>query len=166
MLPKIANSPEELNQILNKFEWNCIVNNNEVEDTEENWNKYRTLFPEQFLELRTGCCWDFCNFQSEYFDIYFPEIEYKLFIVDSEDSNHTFMIYREDNKIKLFESSYKKYCGIYSFREAQEVIDFYIDKLEINHYRIYIYNRLENQGILAEEFMNYIWNEGKLIISR
>lgn len=163
---KIANSPEELNKILNEFEWSCIVDNRKVESTEENWNKYRTLSSEQFLELRAGCCWDFCNFQSEYFDIYFPEIEYKLFIVDSEDSNHTFMIYREDNKIKLFESSYKKYCRIYSFREVQEVIDFYIDKLEINYYRIYIYNRLENQGILAEEFMNYIWNEGKLIISR
>lgn len=167
MLPKIANSPKELNQILNKFEWSCIVNNKKVEDTRENWNKYRILFPEQFLELRAGCCWDYCNFQSEYFDEYFPEIEYKLlFMVDSEESNHTFMTYVENNKLKLFESSYKEYIGIYEFTDEREIIDFFVNKMKISHYNVYTYNKMNSYGISADNFIEYILNEGKLVLSK
>lgn len=167
MIPKIADSPEKLNQVLNDFDWSCIVDNKRVESTEENWNKYRVLLPNQFLDLRAGCCWDYCNFQSEYFDAYFPELKYKLFIIDSEESNHTFMTYEENDRIKLFESSYKKYSGVYEFKEEHEVRDFYLEKMNLEHYRIYNYKRLnKNYGILAEEFMSYIWTEGKLLYQK
>ena len=161
-MKKIANSPEELNQILNEFDWSCIVDTKKVEDCKDNWLKYRTLSANQFLSLKAGCCWDYCNFQASYFDKYFPELLYSLYIIfDSNEGNHTFMIYRKEDKIKLFESSYKEFCGIYDFKEESEVFKFYLDRMDlIGSICIYQYFKPNKDNLSAEEFMNYIYSEG------
>lgn len=161
MIPKLANSPEELNQILNAFDWSCIVDNEKVDSTEENWNKYKTLSSNQFLDLKAGCCWDYCNFQASYFDEYFSKFYSLYMIFDSNESNHTFIIYREDLKIKLFESAYKEFCGIYTFRNEAEVFKFYLDRMNLSgSVYVYQYFKPDRDNLSAEEFMNYIYSEG------
>ena len=87
-------------------------------------------------------------------------------MVDSEESNHTFMTYVENNKLKLFESSYKEYIGIYEFTDEREIIDFFVNKMKISHYNVYTYNKMNSYGISADNFIEYILNEGKLVLSK
>lgn len=80
----------KLNKLLNSFLWNCIVNNKIVDPNNiKNWEKYKVLTPKQFITLKTGCCWDFCNFLQFYFPRHFSYV-YKLYFIQAEnESNHT-----------------------------------------------------------------------------
>lgn len=161
---------EKLNNLLNTFEWNCVVKNKIVKATRKNWEKYRVLTPKQFITLKTGCCWDFCNFLQFYFPRHFS-YPYKLYFLQAEDkSNHTWFCYFKDNTTYIFESAWKKYCGIYEYNSEDEMLDDYVykffndeeyDKYSRINYKIYIYKSIDK--VLPDDFLNNIYDNGKLI---
>lgn len=161
---------EKLNKLLNTFEWNCIVKNKIAKPTRKNWEKYRVLTPKQFITLKTGCCWDFCNFLQFYFPRHFS-YPYKLYFLQAEDeSNHTWFCYFKDNKVYIFESAWKPYCGIYEYENEDEMLNNYIYKFfndeeyekyfHIN-YKVYTYKSIDK--VLPDDFLNNIYNNGELI---
>ena len=121
-----------------------------------------------------GKC-DICKALKENdFSLYYMEIK------DNENCpSHTWLAYKENNKVKIFESSWKSNMGIKVFNDEKEMIQNYLNQ----HKKV---NNLENSGkvilckykpLLHEsnsvkkihlnpnEFMKNMYNIGTIILS-
>lgn len=167
---------KKLNDKLNKYKWACVVDGKLAPNNEDYWEEYRTVPPNVFERLKAGCCWDYCNYQADYFKKNFPGINFSLYYIESDDinekdsTNHTWMAYFHDGRVYAFESSWKAYKGIHEFESVDEMLDWYAKNQFRNYkkagyppYVIYEYERTQKDNLKPEDFMLYIFRYGKLL---
>ena len=96
---------------------------------------------------------------------------FKLYFIQAEDeSNHTWFCFFDNNKVYVFEFAWKEYCGIFKFNNEDEMLNKYINQFfddneyknySLIKYKIYTYESIDS--VLPNDFLNNIYNNGKLI---
>lgn len=168
---KVAKNPEELNSLLNTFNYGLIIDNRSyVEDIDwtQMYKSYKTLSPEVFEKFETGVCWDYVIYQANYFEQNFNN-EYKTYYIELKNkmsSTHTFMVYEDEGETYYFESSYKKVKGIRKM-STSEAFDFILRNMfedeEACDFDIYEYDARNVEGMGTLEFMDHAVKSGKKI---
>ena len=162
---KVRNS-KELNAILNEYSYGILIDGYpETDDAKINWMKYRSMSVKEFEKHRIGCCWDYVMYEHYWFKA--NDIPHKLFYIEGgrNQDTHTFLVYEENNKYLLFESSWKEKCGVYEFKTLDDLLMYYskeftkyFDK-EYKRYVLYEYEQPKT-GITCTEFMTHIYKNG------
>lgn len=140
-------------------------------------NIWKLSSPERLKKVRYGHCWDQVEFEREWFLNHGYECKtfYIWFELDYDNpySTHTYLIYKEDGKYKLFEHSDYQNRGIYEFDCYIEAVNYQKQKFieynknqikenEMKHLTIYEYNR-PKYNISMSEFIDYIMENGTKI---
>ncbi len=108
-----------------EYGWVDIDNNKHNKISRIMLEKYKLQSPEEVLKNKIGVCWDQVELQRYLFN----KIEYdvKTYFICYYDyvknPNHTFLVYKKDNKYYWFEHSFHKYKGIYSFSTLKELFN-------------------------------------------
>lgn len=122
----------KFNSEMNQMEY-IIPNDGEIisEITEDAYVKYyRCLSLREFKEWNGGICWDYVIYESYYFNNHFPEVRIKTFYIEINDSeSHTVLVFFMNDKVYLFESSWKSMCGIYEFNNINDLLSFVLHKM-------------------------------------
>ena len=163
------NDPRDLNNVLNKYEYGIFIDNQTYTEYPIPWNKYRTLSVEEFQTHRVGCCWDFVMYESYWFN--YKKIPHKLYYIEGGNKEtHTFLVYKNNDKFYLFESSWQLKKGIYGFETEKELLDYYskeflkhLESENKNSYVLYEYKQPIQSGLTSVEFMKYIYLSGKML---
>lgn len=117
-----------LNQKLNNFNYGAMVDGKVYTDMSKvPWNKYKTMTKEQMDKYKVGICWDFVNYQHEYFkENGIPHKSYMFVKQQSDDPNdivtHTFNIVSNGDKQQWFESSWTKHQGVHDVKSYKDVV--------------------------------------------
>ena len=157
-----------LNKMLNQYEY-IIPNNGNIitQISEDSFNKYKLLSPDEFKKYKGGICWDYVVYEAYWFDRYFTNIPYSVYfeVLDNKTDcpTHTFLIFEYGGKYYWFESSWKPMCGIYGgFDTEKDAIDYVMSKLNDgkSNYKNYIceYDPLDSKmfGMNSKQFMDYL----------
>lgn len=157
-----------LNKMLNQYEY-IIPNNGNIitQVSEDSFNKYKLLSPDEFKKYKGGICWDYVVYEAYWFDKYFTNIPYSVYfeVLDNKIDcpTHTFLIFEYGGKYYWFESSWKPMCGIYGgFDTEKDAVDYVMSKLNDNksNYKNYIckYDPLDSKmfGMNSKQFMDYL----------
>ena len=158
----------DLNKMLNQYEY-IIPNNGNIitQISEDSFNKYKLLSPDEFKKYKGGICWDYVVYEAYWFDKYFTNIPYSVYfeVLDNKTDcpTHTFLIFEYGGKYYWFESSWKPMCGIYGgFDTEKDAVDYVMSKLNDSksNYKNYIckYDPLDSKmfGMNSKQFMDYL----------
>lgn len=164
----------DLNKMLNQYEY-IIPNNGDIitQISEDSFNKYKLLSPDEFKKYKGGICWDYVVYEAYWFDKYFTNIPYSVYfeVLDNKIDcpTHTFLIFEYGGKYYWFESSWKPMCGVYGgFDTEKDAVDYVMSKLNDSksNYKNYIckYDPLDSKmfGMNSKQFMNYLLPKVKL----
>lgn len=140
-----------LNDRLNQMEYILPNKGNIITRIKyENYmNKYYGLSTKEFEKYNGGVCWDYVVYEANYFKNNIPNILFKTFFIQLEDTKgfgptHTVLLFYFKNRAYWFESSWKTMSGIYEFKSENDAIS-YIAQLMI-----------ENEGDNGNEILNQI----------
>lgn len=121
----------ELNRKLNNFDYGLVING--VYDkwrntTAADWDRYfRLATPQEFAQRRVGTCWDYTTFEAQYFKDHFPDIPWKAWYIVFDDRadmpTHTFITFQYGNNYYWFESSFKKFCGVWKASSEADIVN-------------------------------------------
>lgn len=144
-----------LNDKLNNFNYGAMVDGKVYTDMNAvPWDKYKTMTKSQMDKYKVGICWDFVNYQHEYFKqngIYHKSYMFVKQVSDDPNDlvTHTFNIVNNGNKQQWFESSWMKNQGVHDVESYKDVIEK-LDKAYGNKtqaYDVYEYNPDGMMGI-------------------
>ena len=157
-----------LNKMLNQYEY-IIPNNGNIitQVSEDSFNKYKLLSPDEFKKYKGGICWDYVVYEAYWFDKYFTNIPYSVYfeVLDNKIDcpTHTFLIFEYGGKYYWFESSWKPMCGVYGgFDTEKDAVDYVMSELNDSksNYKNYIckYDPLDSKmfGMNSKQFMDYL----------
>ena len=158
--------PYDLNKYLNDFRWGLVYDHKFIDNpSEEDWDKhYKTLSLQEFEKLKAGCCWDYVNFEAEYFrnNYIFKPICY--YAEDTNYQTHTWLCFWDNDILWVFESSWKKYKGLTPYKDEKEMLSVYSRRLldgwkkdmpSSKDVKIYKYDAGKSLvGLNCVEFMN------------
>lgn len=166
-----------LNKFLNNFDWGYKINGINVEQTDD-FKNYKVLTTKKFFKDKCGVCWDYVNFESDFFAKGFGfkstlsdlnENEFSCYYVEAKDgSNHTWLAFKL-NDIYVFESSWKPFTGLHKFSSEQEMIIAYSNLFRFNNDVVYDkittykYERFFCDGMIPITFMDTIISTGKKV---
>ena len=168
----------KFNNKLNKYEY-LIYNKRSKKvitrvKSEDFVNYYHYMNPEEFEKYNGGVCWDYCMYQSNWFDINMPTLKYKNFFIIIDINNkptHTVTLIYLNDGCYWFESSWKTHCGIYKFRNEKEALSYIVDQLisvqpDYKDEAIYLteYDPTNSKlyGMDCVSFMNYMIHDTDL----
>lgn len=126
----IANSPEQLNGVLNtSFRYGFTDGKGRIlKDGDPN---YHVQTPYRFSVTKVGSCWDFTTFEYYWFKKYYPEANVKAWYIEINDREecptHTWVTYTDPNThmTMMFESAWRANKGIYPFPSEMSMIKDY-----------------------------------------
>lgn len=175
---------EEFNKRLNDADYGILINGKVYTGKNIDWRKYKTISPKDFEKYFAGTCWDYAEYEAKQFEEVFgfkhtlndlKEKEYSMYYMQIEDNNmcpsHTWIVYKLNGKIYLFESSWMKYQGITEYNTEEEMVKDYIKKHrkeshdKVNPIIVTKYKPNEKFGLTPEEFMRRCIDQGKVIYS-
>lgn len=175
---------EAFNKELNTADYGILINGKVYTGKNIDWRKYKTISPKDFEKYFAGTCWDFAEYEAKQFEEVFgfkhtlndlKEKEYSMYYMQIEDNNmcpsHTWIVYKLNGKIYLFESSWMKYQGITEYNTEEEMVKDYIKKHRKeshdkgNPIIVTKYKPNEKFGLTPEEFMRRCIDQGKVIYS-
>lgn len=175
---------EEFNKRLNDADYGILINGKVYTGKNIDWRKYKTISPKDFEKYFAGTCWDYAEYEAKQFEEVFgfkhtlndlKEKEYSMYYMQIEDNNmcpsHTWIVYKLNGKIYLFESSWMKYQGITEYNTEEEMVKDYIKKHrkeshdKDNPIIVTKYKPNEKFGLTPEEFMRRCIDQGKVIYS-
>ena len=175
---------EAFNKELNTADYGILINGKVYTGKNIDWRKYKTISPKDFEKYFAGTCWDFAEYEAKQFEEVFgfkhtlndlKEKEYSMYYMQIEDNNmcpsHTWIVYKLNGKIYLFESSWMKYQGITEYNTEEEMVKDYIKKHrkeshdKDNPIIVTKYKPNEKFGLTPEEFMRRCIDQGKVIYS-
>lgn len=175
---------EAFNKKLNTADYGILINGKVYTGKNIDWRKYKTISPKDFEKYFAGTCWDFAEYEAKQFEEVFgfkhtlndlKEKEYSMYYMQIEDNNmcpsHTWIVYKLNGKIYLFESSWMKYQGITEYNTEEEMVKDYIKKHrkeshdKDNPIIVTKYKPNEKFGLTPEEFMRRCIDQGKVIYS-
>lgn len=180
-------TPEELLEFMNKnIHYGFVDENGIIYDGKNNeifqigcQSKWRLSSPERLLKVKYGHCWDQVELERDWFKKHGYEYKtiYIWFLFDYYNSytTHTYLIYKDNDKWKLFEHSDFENRGIHTFNTMKDAIKFQMEKYieqnrkynivgdeEIKHIHIYEYQK-PKYGCNRIEFIDNILNNSKEI---
>ena len=172
------------NKELDKADYGILINGKIYTDDDIDWSKYKTISPSDFNKYFVGTCWDYTEYEADMFEYLFDfkhtlndlkEKEYSMYYMQIDDNNkcptHTWITYKLNGRIYLFESSWKKYQGITKYNTEEEMMKDYIKKHKAFHKAkdnpiiVTKYNRNTKFGLTPNQFMRGCIKEGKVIYS-
>ena len=175
---------EAFNKELNTADYGIMINGKVYTGKNIDWRKYKTISPKDFEKYFAGTCWDYAEYEAKQFEEVFgfkhtlndlKEKEYSMYYMQIEDNNmcpsHTWIVYKLNGKIYLFESSWMKYQGITEYNTEDEMVKDYIKKHrkeshdKENPIIVTKYKPNEKFGLTPEEFMRRCIDQGKVIYS-
>ena len=162
-----------LNDALNGFAWGCFYGGADHQDEPGCWETYRVLAPDEFLRLRGGCCWDYVVFQTEFFRRLLPTHPVRCWYWENDrDENHTWLTFGRpgDDRVHLFESSYKAHAGITVYPSAARMVAAYAALLDGDHHAdgwtVFEYtNPQQAVGLDAWQFMRWVHRTGRAALT-
>lgn len=134
---------------------------------------YKLRLGEDLIQSKYGICWDFTEFERTYFENF--GMEHECYYVQGFKENskttptHTFLIYKDENKWKWFEYSWRKMRGIHEYETKEDaLVDITTKHLKYhkcieNKYRLYKYTKVK-KNLTAVEFIKHCVNNGKIRI--
>jgi len=172
-------TPEDLLKYMNENIKYGFVDDEIIYDGKDNQKfqigcqtKWRLSSPKRLLNVKYGHCFDQVEFERDWF--YKNGYNFKTIFIwfefpyDNKFTTHTYLIYKDDNKWKLFEHSDYSNRGIHIFNNEAEAIKFQTNKHieqnrkynpigdeEIKHLKIYEY-KMPRYGCNRNEFINNI----------
>ena len=168
-----VDNPEELNKYLNNFGYDNNISANP--------KSYRSLSPKKFLKLRKGICWDFAEFEAEYFKEVFANYsftiqelkndKYSLYFYQQEDgksnATHTWLAYMDNDTVYVIESSWGEMMGIHKYTSEDEMINDYVSKLNPDGNKAILkkYYPFKRYNLTAKEYLDIIYGTGNFIIN-
>ena len=97
-------------------------------DFQENMNKfYKIRLGEDFLKSGYGVCWDFCEFERDFFE--YKKIPYECFFFEAfvtregGGPTHTFLLFSRNGKWFWFEFAWQFHRGIWEFNTKEDAIE-------------------------------------------
>ena len=167
--------PEDIidfNKELNSYDYGIIIDGKKYIKNID-WKKYKTATLSEFKKYHCGTCWDFANYEADWFrkhgysfDTYFIQIDNK-----KDCPCHAFLIFYINGKSYYFESSWHKMQGIRKINSNQEAVNFVCKSLnetynKDNKFKMYAFkyntSGLDNH-LTSEKYMNTIYDIGSEI---
>lgn len=173
--PAKMNKIDELNDQLSSYKYGIIINDHPVDDLSAvNMQQYLTSTAEKFEEHKIGTCWDYVNYEANWFRK--NGVSFKCYFAimglmgAKVTPTHTFLTFKDkDGKFHWFEASWGAHKGMYEYKSEKEMLDDFVAKFTARRKKwqevdIYEY-RPSNQlvGINSADFINKITTENKMI---
>ena len=176
-------SIEDFNKQLNDGDYGILINGKAYTGENIDWSEYKTISPKDFAKYFVGTCWDYTEYEAKVFKDKFGfnftlnalkhDREFSLYYMQINDGKkyptHTWLAYRNNGKIYLFESSWKSQVGISEYNTEEEMVKDYIKKhRKENHDKgnpiiVTKYKPNKKFGLTPKEFMVRCIDQGKVI---
>ena len=160
---------------LSSFDYFIVQEDGTIDYTTSDYMVHRTLTPSQFEKYKGGICWDYVQYQVDYFKKHFKSVKTKsffhVFINDKDQPTHTFMLFYLNHKVYYFECSWKPMMGIYEFSSEADALSYIVSELYkglspdqrdcvYDKYTLE-YNPLDTSlfGLNCVDYMNYMGNK-------
>lgn len=128
-----------------------VLNDSRSNEWKDSWlGEYFLQKPEELMKNKYGVCWDFVEFEREWFKN--NGYEFKTFymaVIKKEGSKlptHTFLVYSFNNKWYWFEFSWYNQRGIHEFDSIENLLKN-INKIHIDS--------IKNKGATIEDIQNH-----------
>lgn len=134
---------KKLNSKLNKFGFGAVVDGKLYSKEEMDWSKYKTLTLEEMEKFKVGVCWDFVNYEANWFTNNKIPFETYMFVMQMSDNvddiiTHTFLIFSFENKKYWFESAWYGHQWIQEVESYDDVIETLTERYGEDHpYSLY-----------------------------
>ena len=136
-------------------------------DDDIDWSRYKTIPITLFPKVKAGTCWDFVNFEHNFFKVNDIPHNCYLFVSEADDGStvtHTFIIFQYGKNEYWFESAWKKYQGIHTINGLHTIIQRLQKTYGKHTYDILLYNPDGLDAFLTgKEFMDQIYKTGKFV---
>lgn len=139
----------DFNKTLNKWKYGVLINGKKyLKSSDIDWSKYKTIPIKDIEKYQVGVCWDFVNYQHDWFKKNNIKDESYFFVMqlsDDEDDivTHTFSIIEFESNKYWFESSWFGHQHLMKVNSYKDVISELIkryDKNKENPYSVFKYN--------------------------
>jgi len=127
---------KSFNKELNSWDYGVLINGKKyTKSSEIDWSQYKTIPIKDIEKYHVGICWDFVNYQHNWFRGTGIKDESYLFVMQLSDNpddivTHTFSIITFEGKKYWFESSWFGHQGVREIRSYKDVIDELIAKYD------------------------------------
>ena len=127
---------KSFNKELNSWDYGVLINGKKyTKSSEIDWSQYKTIPIKDIEKHHVGICWDFVNYQHNWFRGAGIKDESYLFVMQLSDNpddivTHTFSIITFEGKKYWFESSWFGHQGVREIRSYKDVIDELISKYD------------------------------------
>ena len=157
------NTVKEFHKRMRSMKYGFIVNNKIVNS---GYDKYRTIPLPLIEKFNVGICWDFVNYQQDFFNRNGISSTAYFFIAkndvnDGKIVTHTFNVLFIDGKTYWFEAAFKKHSGIYEIKSYNDVIKVLLEEYG-DKYDEYIVSTYNTKGmdlnLTSEQFINKACN--------
>ena len=171
-------TPNELMDFLNKNIKYGFTYENKVFLEGEDFGKqmdelYRLRTGEDLIKSGYGVCWDFCEFEREFFEeMKIPHETYFFlsFLSRSEGGpTHTFLLYSQDEKWFWFEYSWQAFRGIWKYDSKEDALADIMNKFckynnrPYHHVEVYKTDKAK-AGLNTFEFVDHCMSGEKILI--
>lgn len=151
------------------FGYGFIRNGKKYKDKNLDFDKYRTLSPNEFIKHHIGICWDYAEFEYLYISKFFPELKPQIWYIEHSDESgdrptHTWVSFHDDGMIKVMEVSWLSNRGIHSYKSEKDMVDDYARKhCKGKNYVIFKIEPVKKYGLSCDEYMSHVWETGKCV---
>lgn len=105
------------------------------------FNNFYLQTPKELLKSKCGICYDQVEFERKWFS----DHNYSTKTFYTPYKNHAFLIYKDDDKYKLFERTVKEFNGIHIGNSVEELLERYKEKqlkdVDLDDIDFYSYNK-------------------------
>lgn len=158
-----------LNMILNTYKYGMVINGELKEDNGRlPWSTYKTLSRKEFEKYKIGCCYDYTMYEDYWFEG--NNIPHKLFYIEGGKilKTHTFLVFQNNGKHILFESSWKSKVGTFEFNSEQDLLNYFckefIKDLDQSDKRFVLYEfKQPKTGLTSNQYRAHIIQTGTMI---
>ena len=125
---------------------------------------YKLQTPEELLNSKCGLCYDQVEFERKWF----KDNNYQIKTYFTTYHNHAFLIFKDNNKYKLFERTYPNNNGIFSFDTLNNTIKYYKNiqaknnNIDPNDIILYEY-KIDKYGYDFYEFIKHATDNPKYL---
>lgn len=154
------------------FTYRGKVYTDDKPDFNENMNKfYKLKKGVNFVKSGYGVCWDFCEFERDFFNQL--KIKHECYFIvnfltrSKGGPTHTFLIYEQKGKWYWFEYAWFNYRGIWEYNSKEEALKDIVSKFinlnatNYNHTELYITQKAK-AGLDTYNFCEHCFNGQKV----
>jgi len=156
-------TPEELLKFLNEtIKYGFVFNGKIFAEpiSSGDMNFYKLKLGNALINCGYGLCWDVVELERAFFEK--AQIEHSSFFIETKAGpTHTFILFKQNNKVKWFEYTWQKYRGIHEEQTEQEALKDICSKHIQFHFgaskktiEIYKYSKV-TRALNATEFLKH-----------